>query len=1050
MSAKSILLQRRISGIENYRSSPRPAKSRRSTPGVVGILSRNDTPIPSDSLYKSWRSSLSVNSSSLDKIQEDVEEAVDLVDGVQQCLFAEPAPVNKPRRSTRRSSIRRSVIFGPALSPEYFDKSLPPNTPLKKGTMPPSNSFIAEQQLTSELEQIVEEEEAQNSYSELFSSPRKAAKSPTSSGAKGNEPKSPKRLPTPAKKKPELKKTASPAKASKEIRKSYGGVSRKGTKQNRSSLPASMKHMTAIKLIGGKLVEDSTDGAAFRKPKSMEPVDTPKMKKSMLKDKSAKKTSCIKDHPISKRRSFVTGNAMKSSKDRRSLPSSVLMKTKSDTSVVPYIPVFYPVEDVSTLPQEESSEMSTEDVSEEESEIRLSLPTPLKKSIQGGVPLRRTKPKLWTPLRVDLESGVVLRKLHQALPTPVRKAIASNPFLRATKKALATPLRKEIEGQPKLRATKKALATPLRKQIEGQPKLRATKKALATPLRKQIEGQPKLRVTKKVLATPLRKEIEGQHKLRATRKAMATPVREEIKAMPKLRKTKKALATPLRREIEGQPKLRATKKALATPLRKEIEGQPKLRATRKAMATSIRKEIEGKPKLRAIKKKMATPLRKDIERKPKLRAVMKSLPTPLKMDIRKTLKLRQTKPRMATPLQQSIKQKPSLRKILKSLPTPVRQEIESQPTLRQTKKMLPLPLREEISQHPPLKPTRKRMATPLRQAIENAPPLRVTKMNENAPLTEKRVSKRRQSRNEDDLPPKKKAKAVVTLTEDLSPPLEYGELQRLFKDTKTRCRMPQGDAIFQGMKRMFRTPRSKDLSPDFEGLMDLFNTSTVSTNVTPKKVKFMSPVAMTAKRSTRSTAVTLPVNSPMILNVSKIDPENIMTIRRTRSKGASMPLVLEDPLPTEKPSQKPRTRKSTATSTIPKSEDATVTPKTRSLRSRSLGPPVNETAPVEVKKRATKKQKEVASEETKEVPEVVVTKRRTRAMQPVTASKETEEVPVAVVTKRRTRATHPVNDIVASPVRKTRQSKTKKQVRVDFPSLVVLFNIFPYRLRQDH
>ena len=1043
MSAKSILLQRRISGIENYQSSPRPAKSRRSTPGVVGILSRNDTPIPSDSLYKSWRSSLSVNSSSLDKIQENVEEAVDLADGVQQCLFAEPAPVNKPRRSTRRSSIRRSVIFGPALSPEYFDKSLPPNTPLKKGTMPPTNSFIAEQLLTSELEQIVEEEEAQNSYSELFSTPRKATKSPAPSIAKGNKSKSPKCLPTSAKIKPRMKKNASPAKVPKEIRKSYGGVSRKVTKQNRSSLPASMKPMTAVKLIGEKLVEDSTDGAAFRKPKPMEPVDTPMTKKSMLKDGSAKKIASVKDQPVSKRRSFVTGNAKKSSKDRRSLPSSVLMKAKSNTSIVPYIPVFYPVEDVSTLPQEESLEMSTEDVSEEESEIRLSLPTPLKKSIQGGVPLKQTKPKLWTPLRVDLESGVVLRKLHQALPTPVRKAIASNPVLRATKRALATPLRKQIEGQPKLRATKKALATPLRKEIEGQPKLRATKKALATPLRKQIEGQrklhvtkkalatplrkqiegkPKLRVTRKTMATPVRKEIEGRPKLRATRKAMETPVREAIEAMPKLRKTKRALATPLRREIEGQPKLRATKTALATPLRKEIEGQPKLRATRKAMATPIRKEIEGKPKLRAVKKKMATPLRKDIERKPKLRAVMKSLPTPLKMDIRKTWNLRQTKPRMATPLQQSIKQKPTLRKVMKSLPTPVRQEIESQPTLKHTKKMLPLPLREEISQHPPLKPTRKRMATPLRQAP-----------------TERRAPKRRQSRSEDDLPPKKKAKAVVTQAKDLSPPIEYGGLQRLFKEAKTRHGTPQGDAVFQGFQKMFRTPRSKDLSPDFEGLEDLFNTPTMSTTVTPKKVKFMSPVAMTAKRSTRSTAVTLPVDTTLLLNVSKMDLESIMSGRRTRSKVASIPLVLEDPLPIEKPSQKPRTRKSTATSTISKSEEATVpTSKTRSLRSRSLGVPVNETAPVEVKKQAAKKQKETASKETKEVPEAVVTKRRTRATQSVTASKGTEEVPEAVVAKRRTRATQPVKEIVVSPVRKTRQSKTKKQVCVNFPTLVGL------------
>ena len=516
MSGKSILLQSRISGIENYRSSPRPGRSRRSTPGTVGRIA---TPIPSESLYKSWRSSLSVNSSSLDKIQEDGEEGIDgenAVSDVQQCLFAEEkarasdgAPANKPRRSTRRSSIRRSVAFGPALSPEYFDKSLPPNTPLKKGTLPPFASFIGDQ-LPNELEQIVEEEEAQNSYSELFSTPAKTKQSPTPKKTKEIKSKSPKRSATPIQErsKPATRKVASLVKGTNKIRKSYGGVSKKGTKQKRSSLPASIKQTTSSKLIGIP-AEDSTDGAALyrQKPKDGKEIHTPKTKKK----ESAKKLEPTKKKGVSEsatfsiaNRSFVIGDSKgRASKNRRSLPSSVLVEGASDTSLVPYIPVL-PTDDVPALPEGQSFEVSTEET-EEETEVQLSLPTPLKKSIQAG-----KKPKLWTPLRKDLESGVVLHKLHQALPTPIRKAIASNPILRATKKALATPIRKEIERQPKLCATKKALATPIRKEIEGQPKLRATKKALATPIRKEIEGQPKLRATKKALATPIRKEIERQ------------------------------------------------------------------------------------------------------------------------------------------------------------------------------------------------------------------------------------------------------------------------------------------------------------------------------------------------------------------------------------------------------------------------------------------------------------------------------------------------------------------------------------------------------------
>ena len=439
------------------------------------------------------------------------------------------------------------------------------------------------------------------------------------------------------------------------------------------------------------------------------------------------------------------------------------------------------------------------------------------------------------------------------------------------------------------------------------------------------------------------------------------------------------------------------------------------------MATPIRKEIEGQPKLRVTKKRMATPLRRDIESKPKLRAVMKSLPTPLKTDIKKKRSLRQTKRRMATPLQESIKGRPTLRKVMKSLPTPMRQEIESQPTLRQTKKMLPLPVREEILKRPTLKPTRRRMATPLRQAIENAPPLKATKKNEIVPPTERRAPKRRQSKGEDDLPPTKKAKAVVA-----PPPVEYGGLQRLFKETtKTRRGTPQGDAVFQGIERMFRTPKGrKDLSPDYEGLVDLFSSPVVSTMVTTKKVKFMSPVAMSAKRSTRSTATM--ASNTMVLNVPKLNYSENANAQHTRSKEAIVPFTLEDPLPTselKKTSQKrtrSRAQKSTEYSAVPEPENNTVsTAAARSLRSGKKS--ADEVAPVAAKRKGTSKKKIEAENKTKEVPVAVITRRRTRASEPA----ESPTVSPIKRTRRRTRASEPADSPTVSPMKQTRQSKTK-------------------------
>jgi len=925
-SGKSILLQRRISGIENYQSSPRPAKCRRSTPGTVGA-SRIATPVPSGSLYKSWRSSLSTNASSLDKIQED-EETIDGPD-VQQCLFAEEnmvkvsdsVPEKKPRRSTRRSSIRRSVVFGPALSPEYFDKSLPPNTPLKKGTLPhPSVSFIGDQPL-NELEQIIEEEEAQNSYSELFSSPDKARKKPTpkkptpsKSQIEKVKAKSPKKLSTtPIQERKPAKKIVSPVKGTSKIRKSYGGITKKSTKQKRSSLPTSIKQSSRVELIGVpreemKFTKDSTDGAAFGRPKKpieAKKVCTPKKQKRVPNDEITKKLKKNQSEFqlattfSAGNRSFVIENGKeKISKNRRSLPSSVLMKGASVTSLVPYTPT----EDILALSQEQLSEVSKEDILDEESGVRASLPTPLKKAIQGGVLLKLTKPKLWTPLRKDLESGVVLRKLHRAMPTPVRKAITSNPILRATKKAMATPLRKEIEGKPKLRATKRAMATPIRKEIEGKPKLRATRNKMATPLRN---------------------------------------------------------------------------------------------------------EITAKPKLRPTKKKMPTPLRKDIESNPKLRAVMKSLPTPLKMDIKKKKNLKQTKPRMATPLQQSIKERPTLKKVMKSLSTPVRKEIESRPTLKQTKKMLPLSVRKEILQHPPLKPTKRRMETPLRQAIENPPPLKVTKKNE-TPTIQRRAPKRRHSRTEDNLPPQKKARAVVAINEVASCPVEYIGLQQLFKTPKASHGTPQED-VYQGIQKMFQTPKIREaLSPNYEGVTDLFSTPSMPANVASRKVKFLSPVAMTAQRNRQSK------NPTMVLNVPKLGCSEIVeNVRRTRSQTAAIPFTLEDLPPDDQPNKKKsqrsvrrRTRQSTVASVVPEPEikDNTVsTSATRSLRSRSksLTLPVNELAPVEVKKKE-------------------ITKKRNRT--------EKEKAKEGPTSKKQTRSTQPLKDSNVSPVRKTRQSKITDQV----------------------
>ena len=717
VSGKPVLLQRRITGSGNRRTSPRSNKSqRRSTPGTVGAASRISTPVPSGSLYKSWRSSLSTNGSSLDKIQEDKEEVDFESFSVQQCLFteevakipeeaAQSTATKKTQRPTRRTSMRRSVIFGPALSPEYFDKTLPPSTPLKKGALPTFSASFVGDQPPCELEQIQEEsftEAKDSSYSELVGK----SKSPQASPATRTK------AASPAKKGGHLS-----AKLQRNTRKSLGGNVKKRTRQNRSSLPASLNSST-VGLVGVPKGKIKMVEAAVKTHKQLKRLATPireeihkrpKLRKTK-KNTKIKRRSIGEDTTDGARLSVSAGNKANLADTRRSFSSSASVSIVKDTPDL----------------------MEEDEVADKKSEIYMSLPTPLKTAIHGGIPLRRTKPTLYTPLREDLKKGTVLHKVYKTLPTPVRKEITTNPpKLQTTRKQLSTKLSIDVQTKSKL---KKSLPTPIREEIASKPRLHATTKSLPTPLRKEIENSPPLRKTKKSLPTPLRKEIESSPPLRPIRRAMPTPLRKEIESSPLLRKTKKSLPTPLRKEIESSPPLHPTRRAMPTPLRKEIESSPPLRPTRRAMPTPLRKEIESSPPLRKTKKSLPTPLRKEIESSPPLRRTKRAMPTPLRKEIESSPPLRKTKKSLPTPLQKEIESSPPLRRTKRAMPTPLRKEIESSPPLRRTKRAMPTPLRKEIESSPPLRRTRRAMPTPLRKEIESSPPLRKTKKSLPTPL----------------------------------------------------------------------------------------------------------------------------------------------------------------------------------------------------------------------------------------------------------------------------------------------------------------------------
>ena len=399
-----------------------------------------------------------------------------------------------PSRASKAAK-RKSVSFGPALSPEVFNRRLPPSTPVKAGTVPGGirRSLPANLARPDALELVTEEEEVEEEEGEMMEYSMTGFEETSSEEDSSEEEEEerdtddtpvaakPPSLPTPLKRqicsKPELKrlhrKLATP------LRRAIEGKPRLRASHRRMPTPLR------------RAIEERP---CLRKHRNALP--TP-IRSSIQNHSGLRKTRRLLNTPLRKQ--------------IQSMPK--LRKTKR------------------------------------------SMPTPLREAIEQHPPLRKTRRAMPTPLRKAIEEKPALHKTMKSMPTPLRAEIEGKPTLRKTRRALATPVRKEIEEMPKLRKTKKSMPTPIRREIQSKPVLRKTKQSLPTPLREEIQSRPQLRKTKKSLPTPLRAAIETEHVLRKTKPTLPTPLRVAIKQRPALRATRHKMATPLREEIQRGVKL---------------------------------------------------------------------------------------------------------------------------------------------------------------------------------------------------------------------------------------------------------------------------------------------------------------------------------------------------------------------------------------------------------------------------------------------------------------------------------------------------------------
>ena len=806
---------------------------------------------------------------------------------------------------TKRNSKR--VSFGPVLSPEQFDKELPPDTPVRRGATPRraskagDHSFI---QLCSssktrrsviaspQTESITEEDDSQDSSENetpktqaQFSSKLELTEqgqvthevdiheltSQQCGMPKGRGQPSPQldkmilgcteeegvipKSPTPE------KYTTSSKRIEREITESVAMEAvLKDTPESRRQFPATQ---ATLKSVTPKHSRRSSSRIAEKNCVSA--------KKDRVSQDYAQSSSSLEDEnvgdagPTQAAPETYTPLTSRRSSMRLAGNSPSLLEVRSvdevHSKVTPHpktVSLSHSVEEnIDETILDSDDYTSDEEDGDRKMAIGNNMPTrlatPLRKEIEEGVKLQKTKKKMVTPLKKEIIKGKQLKPTKKSLPTPLKKAINSAVTLRQTKRRLPTPLKEEIKRGVQLQKAKKSLPTPLKEEIKRGVQLQNAKKSLPTPLRRHLEQGVSLKQTgrslKRKRSESSAKDNEPKRLKPSSSQQCGTPkgrgqssLEEENVGDAGPNQTVLETYTPQTsrrssvRLAGNSPSLREVrsvdeKQSKVTPHSKsaslshsveenmdetildsddctsdEEDGDREMaiandKPTR--LATPLRKEIEEGVKLQKTKKKMVTPLKKEIIKGKQLKPTKKSLPTPLKKAINSAVTLRQTKRRLPTPLKEEIKRGVQLQKAKKSLPTPLRRQLEQGVSLKQTGKSLKRKRTEssakdnepsievnEIDEELDAAPARRALKTPLRKAISVGIRLRKTRHRMATPL-------RKQIHSKHTLRAVRRKSTVITARKPT-----YAEIVKRPRKTVTEARrVSRGPCKFRNMAK---------------------------------------------------------------------------------------------------------------------------------------------------------------------------------------------------------------------------------------------------------
>jgi hypothetical protein len=210
-----------------------------------------------------------------------------------------------------------------------------------------------------------------------------------------------------------------------------------------------------------------------------------------------------------------------------------------------------------------------------------SLNTPLRASIAMRPTLRVTKPRLNAALQEEIKAGRTLRTTLRTMSTPLRTQIQAGTQLKSTKPmTLKTPIRQSIQARPALKKVMPKMATPLRREIEQglalnhvAPATQVATTTLETKPRSVVARKPRITLGQKLKRAQQYLKSAPTKKPSSGRVAKLVYVKTSTRTSARLRVAKKTKEAMVAHSIQEMLKAAPAATPIAPPQRRLVRAK---------------------------------------------------------------------------------------------------------------------------------------------------------------------------------------------------------------------------------------------------------------------------------------------------------------------------------------------------------------------------------------------------------------------------------------------------------------------------------------------